>query len=373
MALPALLAAVILIAFFTNTDQYRSIEKTILDFQMRWNMPKEESNVAVVEITDDDYYKIFEGRSPLNPSKLTHLISAIAFGQPCVIGVDISTYDPPFKDMETPESWPPVIWVRDISEESLSVNDKPSPKDVLGGKDAAFNQEAGLALLIEDDHGVVRRYRRMIETTEGRLPSFPWVIYQQSRKSCPGIATSDLEESAESLTINYSRGQEGINRKRMLASHVLELASSPEELEKDLKGKIVLLGGSYAGQDFHDTPIGRMPGVINMANTIETELRGGGWPQPPIFLMVFFILFEGIAIVFLFDKKRSWQKAVLLSMPIIFIMALVSSLVSHGSLVYFPYFALIMVGVLVYELIGRIKDYFKEKLKAVPGTEKKDL
>jgi CHASE2 domain-containing sensor protein len=363
MALPALLAAVILAAFFTNTEQYRNIEKAILDFQMRRNLPAEESDVAIVEITDEDYYNIFGGQSPLNPSKLHKLISAIAKGQPCVIGVDIFTHDPPFKEMETPGSWPPVIWVRDVLEESLGVNEKPSPKDVLGGRDPLINEKAGLALLIEDDQGVVRRYRRMIETTEGQLPSFPWAIYQQSKKSCSGIAAPDLAESAESLTIIYSRGREGIRRTRIPASHVLELANNPEELNKELQGKIVLLGGSYAGQDIHDTPLGRMAGVINMANVIETELRGGGW-RPPGFLTVgFLILFEGILIVLLFDEKRSLTKALLLSAPVILIAALVCSLAAYRSLAYFPYFALIMFGVLIYELMDRTKDYFRKILR----------
>jgi CHASE2 domain-containing sensor protein len=376
MALPALLAAVILVAFFANTDSYRNVEKALLDFQMHRNMPAEESPVAIVEIRDEDYYAIFGGQSPLNPTKLNQLISAIAKGQPCVIGVDISTYDRPFKEMEIPESWPPVIWVRDIVEESLSVNDQPAPKAVLGGKDAAYNREAGLTLLIKDDQGVVRRYRRLIETTEGRLPSFPWAVYQQSKNSCPGIAAPNLAESTDVLTINYSRGQEGIRRTRIPASHVLELANSVEELEKELKGKIVLLGGNYGGQDLHDTPLGRMPGVVNMANAIETELRGGGWPQPPILLLVFLILFEGIAVVLLFDEKYSLKRALLLSVPMILIVALVCSLATYGSLTYFPYFALIMVGVLIYELMdrikGQIKDYFKKLLRRGWAQEEKD-
>lgn len=373
MPLLALLAALILVTFFADTDRYRSVEKAILDFQIRHNMPAEESNVAIVEVTDEDYYNVFGGQSPLDPKRLSQLIGAVAKGQPCVIGVNISTYDPPFREMEIPEWWPPVIWVRDVVEDSLSANDKPAAKDVLGGRGAAFNEKAGLAPLIADDRGVIRRYRRVIETTQGRLPSFPWAVYRQSKQSCPRIAAPDLEESTAALTINYSRGQEGIRRTRIPASHVLELADGPEELEKELKGKIVLLGGTYAGQDLHDTPMGRMPGVVNMANTIETELRGGGWPQPPLFLMLFFLLFEGVAMVLLFDEKRSLKKALLLSVPVILIVALVCSLAAYGSLVYFPYFALIMVGVLIYELIDRVKGYFKGLLKRGWAQENSDL
>jgi CHASE2 domain-containing sensor protein len=370
-AIPALLAAIILVVLFADTETYRKVEKSVLDFQMRRNMPTDVSRVAIVEITDADYYNFFQGISPLSPAKLTQAIDAIARGHPCVIGVDISTYDPPFKAMEIRDWWPPVIWVRDTVEDSIRINEKPAAKDVLGGKNGAFNENAGLALLIADDQGLVRRYKRIIETKEGRLPSFPWAVYQQSKKSCPNIGAPNLKESTEPLTINYSRGQEGIGRTRILVSNVLSLANSPEELEKEIKGKIVLLGGSYVGQDIHDTPLGPMPGVINMANAIETELRGGGWPNPPILLMVFLILFEGILVVLLFDEKRSLKKALLFGVPMILFVALACSLAAYGSLIYFPYFALIMVGVLVYQLIDRVKDYFKKHLRSAFVPEKR--
>jgi hypothetical protein len=89
--------------------------------------------------------------------------------------------------------------------------------------------------------------------------------------------------------------------------------------------------------------------------------------------MVFFILFEGVAIVLLFDEKHSLKKALLLSVPMILIVALICSLAAYGSLVYFPYFALIMVGVLIYELIDRVKGYLKKLVEHGWVREKKRL
>lgn len=363
-ALPAIAAAAVLVTLFNGADSFRALEKKLLDAQMRWDVPGAESDVAVVEITEEDYYQLFGGASPLDPPRLRRLIGAIAAAGPCVIGVDISTFDPPFREMETPGDWPPVVWVRDVWEDAPGADGRPTPRDVLGGRDPALNRDAGLALLIKDGAGVTRRYRRVIETADGRAPSFPWAVYQSTRRNCPHVAARELEETTDSLNIGYARGAAGLGRTRLPASQVLAAADDPDwRKSSGLEGKIVLVGGSYSGQDTHDTPLGRMPGVVIMANAVETELRGGGRKSPGYLALGLFVVFDGLLMVMLFDDRRSLKKSLLLSLPVILALALASSLLAYRSPAQFPYFALIMVGVVAYELLGRVKKYFQKRLR----------
>jgi hypothetical protein len=50
----------------------------------------------------------------LDPQQLYRLIDAIARSDPKVIGVDIDTSDPSFRDLKPDPRWPPVVWARNI-------------------------------------------------------------------------------------------------------------------------------------------------------------------------------------------------------------------------------------------------------------------
>ena len=105
------------------------------------------------------------------------LLDDIAKGDPALIGVDIDTSAPQFRDeFEEGKNWPPVVWEREVRE--LPENDTSytlEPLDVLGGKpNLDYSKNSfGLGLLIDDADGVTRRYRRLIQTRAGPLASFP--------------------------------------------------------------------------------------------------------------------------------------------------------------------------------------------------------
>jgi CHASE2 domain-containing sensor protein len=81
-------------------------------------------------------------------------------------------------------------------------------------------------------------------------------------------------------------------------------------LEQIVGGKIVLLGGTFDDSgDFHETPDGRMPGVLIHARAIDAEMHGGGLreiPQPRSFLLD---VGWGSAVVLLLMglKRFGWQ------------------------------------------------------------------
>jgi len=150
-----------------------------LDARMRMGKPLQESHVAIVTITDGEYKTRFGGTSPLSRLEVARLIDAVAAGKPAVIGVDIDTSAPQFKEFNAGDWKTRIVWEREVLEipesASASARDKPDLVDVLGGRadlDPTMNS-LGLGLLVDDsEDGVTRRYRRVIPTSAGDTPSF---------------------------------------------------------------------------------------------------------------------------------------------------------------------------------------------------------
>ncbi|HSK71256.1 MAG TPA: CHASE2 domain-containing protein, partial [Pyrinomonadaceae bacterium] len=356
----------LLFVFYLNRAEYDKLGVSFLDVRMRLEHPDKESDVVIVEITQKDFDGFFEGQTrPLNPPKLHELITAVSKGKPCVIGVDIDTHFAEF-GAETfavqEDKWSPVVWAREIKEIPQSINEKPIPLNVLGGQDK-YNSNSGIPLLIDDESGVTRRYTRMIETQEntvGKKPSFAWAVYREAASRCLGIDFPDMkeikkrEEETSPLFIKYSRGHnvesvessnenaadksaESVNRKnqwkeaknrgriKIPASQIINLSKSKDWQNNNLiKNKIVLIGGTYLNDDVHETPLGRMSGVEITANVIETELDGGGIKQPGFLTIGLLSLFHGFLIIGLFQLV-SWEKALLISLPVVFIISLACS------------------------------------------------
>lgn len=352
------------------------LETTFLDAQMRLDVPDEESQVVIIDITQNDFQGIFQGQTrPLNPEALRTLIDAVAKGQPCVIGVDIDTHFAQFKDFKVADGWPPVIWSREVAELPADVNQKPAPLDVLGGQNPALNEKSGIPLLIDDAGSkTTRRYVRLIETTLGKLPSFPWAVYKERQgRSCEGVTLPALEDSTDALLIRYSRGSEGVGRTRITASNVVRFAEDTSWQDNGLvKGKIVLIGGSYLGEDRHDTPFGQMTGIEVMANVVESELRGGGIKPPNSLTLGLLLLFDGFLLIALF-QVLPFRKALLLSLPIIVLLSLACSFLTYHSFSRWAFFAPVMIGVMIAELLDMVKDVYKEsigRLRKQSPTEK---
>ena len=341
------------------------LETTFLDVQMKIDVPDEESQVVIVDITQNDFDKMFEGKTrPLQPDALRKLIDAVAKGQPCVIGVDIDTHFSGFKDFKIADEWPSIIWSREIAELPSSIDQKPVPLEVLGGQNPLLNDKSGIPLLIDDAGSTTRQYVRLIETSLGKQPSFAWAVYkEQQSRDCGVKNTPPLKENSDPLIIRYARGIEGVGRIRTTAVEVIDFAKDPNwPSDGLLKNKTVLIGGSYLGEDRHYTPIGRMTGVEVMANVIESEFRGGGIKPPNYLTMGLLLLFDGFLLITLF-QVLSLRKALLLSLPIIVIVSLACSFMTYGSFSRWAFFAPVMIGVMLAELFDMVKDVYKDWLK----------
>jgi len=358
-----MLLAVLFTFILNRAGLLNELETTLLDTQMRLDVPSRESNVVIVDITQQDFAQIFEGQTrPLKPESLRKLIAAVARGGPCVIGVDIDTSFPQFKDFKAEDEWP-VIWARETEEVPADINQRAAPLDVLGGQKPSLNDRSGIPFLIDDPGRITRRYTRLIETTQGKRPSFAWAVYKEASRNCRGIDFPDLPENTDPLLIRYSRGVEGVGRPRITATNIIRLAENSDWQNNNLiKNKIVLLGGSYLGDDKHDTPLGVMTGLEVMANVVESELRGGGIEPPNFFTMGLLLLFDGVLLIGLF-QIFPLRRALLFSIPLIIVISLACSLITYRSFSRWVFFAPIMVGVVLTELIEMAKERYKREIK----------
>lgn len=363
--LPLILLALLVTFISSRTGLINELQMISLDTRMRLDTPAEESDVVIVDITQQDFEQIFAGQTrPLNPDALRRVIAAIAEGQPCVVGVDIDTSFSQFKKFKISENMSNVVWARETAEIPESIDEKAVPLDVLGGQNPEYNKKSGIPFLIDDAKKVPRFYTRLIKTTDGNLPSFAWAVFKEGKnRNCGGLNFPDLEETDDQFIISYSRGNKGAGRTKISASNILKFSENTDWRENNLiKNKIVLLGGTYLNEDKSTTPLGEMSGVEITANVIESDLRGGVKP-PNFFSMALLQIFDGGLVIALF-QIFSWRKAFLFSLPFILLLSLACSFFTYYSFSYWLVFAPVMIGVVLTELFDKVKDYFKKRYKS---------
>jgi CHASE2 domain-containing sensor protein len=270
-ALPAIVLAIAGTYILSRLGTLHGLERLALDAEMAAG-PHTSTSICVVEITDTDYDDIFGGRSPLQPDKLHDLISAIALSRPAVIGVDIDTSHPQFRNLKIEPDWPPVIWERDIT-----MGDRMSEEgellDVLGGQDPRINQNSGVPVLLDDpEDKVTRLYTQCVKTKSGSEPTLVYALARTYRSAISKTAFDPLrvcgsgtQASTQPLYINYALRQ-GVTLYEKDAAQVLGLSAKKEnggqgQRVPDFLNKIVLIGGTYRDFDRHFTPISALPGV----------------------------------------------------------------------------------------------------------------
>src|SRR6267154_794201 len=350
-ALPLVLFLVVLVWIFGHVGILHKLETIVSDTEMLWNPGPNDGEVALVTITNEDYESLFGGRSPLQAETLIGLIETIAKGGPKVICVDVDTSSRAFQSVSIPPLGPYVVWEREIQE--VPENADPSnaskiePLDVLGGRvdlDPSRNS-VGLAILIEDSEDkVTRRYRRVIRTSVGDLPSLPWAVVKVFWGK---EKVASLPESTNDLLIHFVPDKRHSRRINLPASRVLQLASQWPEASP-FRGKIVMLGGSYGDQDRHDTPVGRLTGEEVLANVVETELSGRTFKPPSEVLLFALDLFEAFVLILIFHKFR-FYKALLVSIFLGLALALMCSWFTFGDWTDIAYFLPIILGLILFE------------------------
>src|SRR5204863_93680 len=112
--LPVVLFLVALVWIFGHVGILHKLETIVSDTEMLLSPGPNDSEVALVTITNEDYESLFGGRSPLQAEKLIGLIETIAKGAPRVICVDVDTSSRSFQSVHIPPLGPYVVWEREI-------------------------------------------------------------------------------------------------------------------------------------------------------------------------------------------------------------------------------------------------------------------
>jgi CHASE2 domain-containing sensor protein len=353
-ASPVIAGSIFLTLIYGNADLFRKLEKIALAFEMRVRAPAGDSRVVIVRITDEDYQKYFGGKSPLDPARVHDIIDKIATAGPTVIAVDLDTSAEAFQSFQPAPDWPPVIWARNAT--YSNVREKYLLSGVLG-RDTRL-VPSGLVTLKLDSDGTIRRYARFYDTNVGPVPSLP----EEVLKKFPGYerrapATPDFKEE---FLINYPGPAESEYFFRIPVWQLYEMSDQGRLGEGNLfENKMVILGGDYAVQDEHDTPVGWMTGSQILASIIETERRGGGRQPIGTVAVVLLAVVDSIVLLFLIHIL-GLGRTLLLSIVIIPVLAALLSLLFFGSVGYSGTFLIILIAVLAQQVYEKGKDYFKK-------------
>ena len=365
-ALPTIVFAIAGTYILSRLGTLHGLERLALDAEMAAS-PHPSTSICLVEITDTDYDDMFGGRSPLLPDKLHDLISAIALSKPAVIGVDIDTSHPQFRNLRIEPDWPPVIWERDISTNG-QISEEGEPLDVLGGQDPRINQSSGIPVLLDDpEDKATRLYTRCVRTKSGSEPTFVYALATAYR-SAISKTTSDArflcdsgkKAPTQSLFINYALRQ-GTTLYEKDAAQVLGLSDKREngdqsQIVPDFVNKIVLIGGTYRDFDRHFTPIGELPGVAVLANAVETELEGGSVKASPRWVL-FGLEFIASALLVLLFHQYAVRPGIALAwgVPLTVALSLIFSFLSFHTFSRFVNFAPTLLAVLIFEVYEYIR------------------
>ena len=354
----AVISLLVLTWFFGQVGVLDRLDRGVSDIQSHANPVPTDGTVALVVIDDNDYRQIFDGGIPVNSDRLVKLVNAIGRGGPSVIGIDIDSTPHEFNLATTGriDCNCSIVWEREVEEipEKVEADQQLKVLPILGGGTDLGNSHttSGIPILIDDpEDGATRRFQRNFSTDVGPVPSFTTAIIAAyaDANHIPNLAAQVKDYSYQQMLIRYSGDQQGSHRVQMTASKVMELAPDWTPDASPIKGRIVLLGGAYLGEDQHKTPLGRMFGVEVLANVIETELHGNVAPAPSRLGSYVIDLIEAFPLILIFHFMR-FRKALLVSAVLTPVFAYICSLVSFRDAAHVGHFLVVLLGLLCFEL-----------------------
>lgn len=357
------LRAVLLITglmfLFEQQGCMRSWEMAGLDSFVRFNAPRYSDDIVVVEITDDDYAREFQSRSPLDAGRLAALVANIHSAHPALIVLDIDTSDKSFRDLGAQAAaWPEVLWARvpkrPPRREQPESGYQADLEPVAGGlvTDASH---MGVPVFPVDADGVVRRYRQQIETSAGTLPSLSWNAARRY----------NLKAKERSGDIFFNFAGDRYSFPIVQAGEFLGTAHT-QDWSRILGQKIVMVGGDYAaGRDTYFTARGEMAGVELVAHAAQSDLAGGGIGESSFLVSAAFDVAFGTLLVFLFFKLQL-RPAFFIGLFGLLPLALAASWLSFRSLAYWVSFVPLMLGMLIHQL----HDYASEQREELERLRK---
>ncbi|MFP5289130.1 MAG: CHASE2 domain-containing protein [Thermoanaerobaculia bacterium] len=359
-ATPVLLGITFIVHALFGGVLLLSADVAALDSFLLLRAPRRAERIALVVIDEVDYRERFRSRSPLDPAPLQEILNAIAAGRPALLGVDLDTSAPEHRSLQAPAGIP-VVWARGAHETEPG---RLELEPVLGGREPP---KAGLAGVVPDADGVVRRYLRSFPIRGGT--TLNWEIARAVATPClrREIARGDadlLRHPGEPVALLYHFAGGAASLPRYPARLVLDGARNPETWGRNgpLTGRIVLLGGTYrAARDRHVTPLGMLAGVDLVALAVESDLSCRGVREAAHWVLALLDLASGTLLVSLhyISMKRCWplRRVLLLSLLAIPALAVAASAVVFHTAGYWLSSLPLLAGVFIHQLYETGKHY----------------
>jgi hypothetical protein len=247
--------------------------------------PEGATETSVVIITDDERRTLLSGNSPIPARNLRQAVCAILLEKPKVLGVDLDTSQ---VALTPPRTSTKVVWARGIKitrqhDASGKAELKVGPDYLLGKADPDVLSGLAVAPVMPD--WSVRSIPTCYEYDRGRV--MPTMIAALANAAagrpipdCEG-KEGDREVGAYAVNYQFDRFTLADFSPQRLDDRAIERCQRGEGEWSDaaasnhpLKGRVVLLGGEYDAQDWHQTPYGLQPGVEVLAGLTEHVLRG---------------------------------------------------------------------------------------------------
>jgi Predicted transmembrane sensor domain len=393
----AVLALVLAVGFFllsNRSEEMFELESLARDFAARTRSVPDLDAITIVTITNDDYANLFRSRSPLDPDALGRIIRAAAAGRPRVIAVDIETSDTSFARLRPVvdslrRAGTALVFARDAipcaEEAAGGARDRAAhvpcsadaddpqfiPLGVLGSGAIARSDDSvptGLPTMELDPKSTVRYYRQVVAVAGGDdMPAFATAV----RRAYEGPANRTRADSSRRL-ITFHGGATGTWR--ITAAELLRLCTLPDSRRRMLEGRIVMIGGSFrAARDVHHTPVGLLSGIDIQAQTLETELRGGGQDVPStLALGVTQFVATGLIVLLMFHFAPARAAAALVvAVPLLSMIG--SRLVTRSWVDGVMYFLPLFLLLVLHQLYEKANTYRELLLKELRDQRRKGL
>jgi CHASE2 domain-containing sensor protein len=298
-----------------------------------------DSQIAIVEIDDQDYKSLFHNTSPLAPEKVAVLINAIDAGGAAVIGVDIDTSEWTREQLGKVKTHVPVVWAKQGNGPD---NEEVDSFDCLASDDT----HAPSIILTVD--GATRRYHRYLNCADGPKPTFTTLLLRRAHK-----LNAELDKDTKELPVPFECKPEDL---MLQSASTLFLKNDYADMHarQPFQGRIVLLGGGFrAGRDERITPFGQMQGVEVLANILQAEIGGRRIRSAGPVIFVFADLLVGFVLVYaawiLQQRCRAWSLLVMLvATPSCVVLV---SMICFAAWRYYVSFAPVVAGLLVHLLV----------------------
>lgn len=280
LAALAILAAIV--SVLAQEGLLGPLDRFMLDALAGRAQPKPSDHTAIFDIDDDSYSADFGGISPLSEAVLARLVSAALVAHARAVVVDLET-DRGKVELGTrvlmtgegaafrPEA---IVWARDA--EPCSAATAVSCVRPIG----ELTSQYGLAVLLADSDGVIRRYRPQFSIAEGGGCDCRGATHDSlPRAAIRAAQVASAAADDQPLVLNWSAGRYTI--RRVSAGQVLRDSSRDFwRASQVVAGRIVFIGATFRqAREGRLTPIGELAGVEVMAQITEMELAGGGLKQ----------------------------------------------------------------------------------------------